>query len=403
MNAPLQRPAHVPQELVREYPFRRGRFSDRKAHDIISEVHATLPEAFYVMDLYPGKSGWVFRRAEDVRTLLFDGERFSPIHTTPFAQLSGGGWLPIPVESEGAQHLFYRALLNPLFTPKKMAALEDEIRSMAQEYIGAFKDKGRCEFVQDFALEFPIKVFLKLMGLPLSYAQQFLAWEKLLISGGTLDDMKAGIVPVIDYLRKEIEDRKLNPREDIITYAATAELRGRKLDAGELLGFCFNMYVGGLDTVSSHMAHMFRHLADNPEQQALLRAHPERISDAVEEMMRGYASVTISRICVKETELRGVKLMPGDRVAVSVALAGRDPIEYENADTIDFDRKSKYASFGQGAHLCIGIHLAKRELRIAIEEMLNLVPTFRVAPDAKIKYDIGNVVQMTELPLVWDV
>jgi cytochrome P450 len=134
-----------------------------------------------------------------------------------------------------------------------------------------------------------------------------------------------------------------------------------------------------------------------------LRQHPERISDAVEELMRAYPAVTVSRICVKEPKLRGVLLKLGDRVACSTTLAGRDPNEYTRPGVIDFDRKAKYVSFGHGAHLCIGIHLAKRELRIAIEEMLAALPPFRVAPAASIVYDIGNVIQMDRLPLTWDV
>jgi cytochrome P450 len=175
-------PPHVPLSAVHEFPFRRGRFTERDPFDIAREVHENLPEAFYVQDLYPGKSGWVFRRAEDIREVFMDGEHFSPINTTPFARLSGGGWLPIPVESEGSQHLFYRAMLNRLFTPKKMAALEDEIRACAREFINKFKDRGSCDFVKEFSLEFPIKVFLMLMGLPLELASQFLVWEKSLIS-----------------------------------------------------------------------------------------------------------------------------------------------------------------------------------------------------------------------------
>jgi cytochrome P450 len=395
-------PAHVPPHLVREYPFRRGRLSTRDAYDIVDEVHANWPEAFFVEDLYPGKSGWVFRRAEDVREIFFDTEHFTSVDMSPYAGLSGGGWNMVPVEVDPPQHSFFRGLLNPMFTPKRMAALEGDIRSHAQGFIAAFSDRGRCEFVREFGLEFPIKVFLGLMGLPLSLTKQFLTWEKGLISAGSLEEISDATNAVVDYLRAEIAERQVRPREDFISYGIAAELRGRKLTPEELLGFCFNLYVGGLDTIASHMGHQFRHLAMHPEHQALLRAEPERISDAVDELMRAYPAVTIGRICVKERQLRGVTIMPGERVNVSATLAGRDPQEYERATEVILDRKPKHVSFGFGSHLCIGIHLAKRELRIAMEEFLASVPQFRLDPDEPLSWEIGAVVQLRNLPLVWD-
>jgi cytochrome P450 len=399
----LTAPPHVPPELVRPYPFRRGRFTERKAHDLVQEVHAAYPEAFFVEDIYPGKSGWVFRRARDIRDIFFDTDHFTSSATNPFASLTGGGWQMIPVEVDPPNHTSYRAIFNPLFTPKRMAALEGQIREIARDYIAAFRQRGNCEFVTEFGREFPIKVFLLLMGLPLDQTDQFMAWEKVIVSAGSLEEVRPVALATVAYLREAIADRRQNPREDLITYAVQAELRGRTLTAEELLGFCVTIFVAGLDTVASHLGHMFRHLAENPDQQATLRAHPEMIPDAVDELMRAFAAVTIMRTCAKEKQVGGVTVKPGDRVALSLPLAGRDPEAYERPNEIVLNRKPDVFSFGQGAHLCLGVHLARRELRIALEEFLAEVPQFRLAPDAKIVTDLSMVVQLVNLPLVWDV
>jgi cytochrome P450 len=396
-------PAHVPPELVRTYPIIRGQKTARNPHFLCDEIHRTYPPAFYVQDLLPGhRPGWVFRQYEDVRNIYSDTTNFSTVAGAPFSRLVNDAWRLVPAEVDPPHHTFTRALVNPLFTPGRMARLEDEIRAIAREYILRFRDRGRCEFMADFGFEFPIKVFLKLMGLPEAMTEQFLIWEQLLIHGPNMDEVTKATVAVVEYLDAEMEDRRKSPREDFITYAVQAELRGRKFTAPELTGFCFNLYVGGLDTVTSTMGHHFRHLADHPEHQAALRANPGLIPDAVDELMRAFGAATNTRTCVNQIEIGGVTLKPGDKVLLVPALAGRDPAAYERANEIILDRKPKHVSFGAGAHVCVGIHLAKRELRIALEEFLKEVPEFHIEPGAEILTDMGGVLQIERLPLVWN-
>jgi cytochrome P450 len=396
-------PSHVPPDLVRTYPFRRGKVSERRAEEIVDEIHATYPPAFFVQDLYPGKSGWIFRRAEDIRSIFMDIEHFSLRGTSPFGPLSGGDWHMVPNEATNDKHIFYRSVINPLLAPKRMAALEDELRDVARSYISKFADRGHCDLIVEFTLEFPIKVFLKLIGLPLEQAPMFLAWEEGLIKAPNLEKMGVAANAVVDYMKEAIADRKKNPSDDLISHAIQAEVRGKRLDDSEIIGLCFTLFIGGLDTVSSHMGRQFLYLAEHPELQQQLRENPELIPAAIDELMRAFGSVsTAARVCTKEQTVAGVLVKPGDRIHLSTPLAGRDPEAYENPGEVRLDRKPQHVSFGHGPHLCVGIHLAKRELRIGMEEMLRMVPQFRVAPDAKIITDIGSVVQLLELPLVWE-
>lgn len=152
------------------------------------------------------------------------------------------------------------------------------------------------------------------------------------------------------------------------------------------------------------MSAHFRHLAENADDQQFLRSNPEKIPDAIDELMRAYAAVTTLRICKQETEVGGVRILPGDLMLMPTLLAAHDPEVFPDPEIIDLARKPRHVSFGCGPHLCIGMYLAKREMRIAMEEALAILPAFSVAPDAEVVSfcsiaPIGPV----ELPLVWDV
>jgi cytochrome P450 len=147
----------------------------------------------------------------------------------------------------------------------------------------------------------------------------------------------------------------------------------------------------------------FRHLAMHPEQQAELRARPESIRTALEELLRAYALVTMNRICVKQVTIRGVTIMPGDTVTVSTPLAGRDPQEYASPDEIRLDREPVHTAFAYGRHRCLGSHLARKELAVMLEEFLAAIPEFRIEPGADVPMHLGAQMGLHRLPLVWDV
>jgi cytochrome P450 len=281
-----------------------------------------------------------------------------------------------------------------------MAKLEDKIRQYAAEYIEAFRARGECEYMSEFAFEFPIKVFLELMGLPLERAPEFLQWEYGLLHEHDMAKVAEATRLVVGYLRSVIAERKANPTNDALGYAVQGQVEGRPLNDDELVGFAFNLFIGGLDTVSTNMGLQTLHLAQNIEHQRYLRENPDRIPRAIEELMRAYAAVTTFRTVTKPTEFKGIKMMPGDKVAMMTTLAARDPEEFENPSEVRLDRTPRHVSFGFGVHTCIGMHLARRELRIAHEEMLARLPEFSIKPGHTIRRWLG-MIQPVELPLVW--
>ena len=303
LNFPtIAAPKHVPEALIRPFPFIFGTTTDKDPfNDLAAQVHEG-PDIFYALHAYPGGTpAWIVRKTQDLRNIYFDTEHFSNKDFSPFSKLIGETWNNLPAETDPPMHALYRAFVNPIFTPKAMAKLEDRIRQYAVEFIEPFHSNGACEFMSDFAFEFPIKVFMELMGLPLERTKQFLEWEMGLLHNHDLGKIAAATRSVVDYLRGEIEDRRKNPTDDLITYGVQAKIEGRDLTEDELVGFTFNLFIGGLDTVSTHMGLQARHLAEHPDHQASLRANPDRIPEAIEEMMRAYAAVTTFRTCKKET------------------------------------------------------------------------------------------------------
>ncbi|MEM5388820.1 cytochrome P450 [Paraburkholderia phymatum] len=395
-------PRHVSKELVRPFPFPLGRATtDNPYRTLIPEL-IDGPAAFYTLDGYHGMGPlWVFRRLQDIEAIYLDTEHFSNRDFAPFAELEGGNWNLVPAESDPPLHTFHRSMMNPLFTPKRMAAVDASIRKMARDVIEDFKDKGECDFVRDMALRYPIAVFLGLMDLPMSRIDQFLDWEFKLIHPKSIAEAREATIAVVAFLRELIGQRRLQPGDDLVSYAISADVQGRGLDENELLGFCFNLFIGGLDTVSTNLGWQVRHLAEHPKHQAALRQNPAQIPDAIEELLRAYAAVTTNRRCIKETTINGIKLMPGDMIALPTPLANNDPEAFDEPQTVKLDRKPRHLSFGGGVHRCLGAALARRELVIGLTELLAALPPFRVADGAVITSHIAFIIQLENLPLVW--
>jgi cytochrome P450 len=395
-------PAHVPQSLIGSFPLVLGQVTEENPFDrIIPDIHKG-PVAMYVPGGYLGIEGaWVFRRAVDLQNVYADTEHFSVKDFAPFSKFLGDSWSLVPAEIDPPNHGFFRAALNPLFAPRRMAALEQRVRTYARQYIDEFKHKGQCEFVNEFAFRFPIAVFLELMGLPMSKVEEFLLWEKGLLHDPDVNNIIAATRAVKNYLLGEIEDRRKNPRDDLITYGLNAEMNGRKWTADELFGFCFNLFIGGMDTVSTTISLHFRHLAEHPAHQTFLRDHPDQIPTAIEELMRAYAPAMQARTCIKPVQIAGAQVMPGDKVIMTPMIANRDPEAFDNPNAIILDRHPRHLNFGYGVHRCLGAPLARREVIIALEEFLQAIPQFRIAPDAKIRTFLGGVIQPDCLPLVW--
>jgi cytochrome P450 len=315
----------------------------------------------------------------------------------------GEDWPLLPLEADPPSHADWRMLLNPIFSPTRMKVLEGQIEILARELVEGVAARGEADFMADFASVFPIQIFLRLFGLPLADTAKFLAWEKQILHSMTLEGRQEGLRATIGYLRDVIAERRVQPTDDLISYIANAQIEGRPLTDDEAVGLAVLLYVAGLDTVAATLGFMFKHLAEHPDDQQMLRDDPSLIPNAIEELLRAYPIVMSGRMVTRDVEFHGVQMKAGDILTLVTPLAGRDEREFENPDKVDLRReKVSHITFAAGPHRCVGSHLARRELRIALTAWLQRIPPFRIKPGEKAVTHGINQFGVLYLPLVWD-
>lgn len=397
-------PDHVPKHLIRQTDL----WADLTeagvdAFQRAAALHGATPPIFYVASLGYMPGCWVPRRQDDLRRILQDTETFTSRGLAPFAQMLGEKWQLIPLETDPPNHAKYRNLLNPLFAPKRIDELEAGIRAQAGALIEKFVASGRCDFNADFADGYPTLIFLRLMGWPEDQAPHFVRWTHTLIKSQDMAAVVGAVMEVRDYLRARIAERREELGDDFISYLMRSQVDGRPLTDDEIFGMSFLVFIGGLDTVSSSLGFHFMHLARNPAQQAELRAHPERIPDAVEELLRAYSIVNGRRTVTREVTIGDVTMMPGDFVLISSELGSLDPEKFKCPAQVDFQRDDAHMphqAFSFGPHRCVGSHLARRELRIAIELWLQKVPAFHMT-DHPVRVRAAGVFGLDGMELAW--
>ncbi len=393
-------PEHVPPELVRSFDFWCG-LGDRP-QERIAELHQG-PRLFYSRDLHhplrkaPG--AWIVTRAEDVRTVFGNPQIFSSQEYDTYAASIGEKWRLSPLEVDPPQHGKVRALLNPIFAPKRMAALEPKIRAWCVELIARFQGRNECEFLGEFAKHFPTRIFIDMMGLPGEMLPSLMDWENRLLNGRSAEERMTALRELLAYLRATIALRREAGTDDVIGNIVASRIDGRPLSDDEIVGICVLLYTAGLDTVVNSLVFIFRHLAEHQDLQSRLRADRGQITVAVEELLRLYAPVTPQRIAVQDTELAGVRIKAGDLLTVSLAAASRDPAEAppRNAATA----QNAHFAFGFGIHRCLGAPLARRDIWIAMDEWLARIPAFRLQAGCQLRTIGGSVLGLDRLPLCW--
>jgi cytochrome P450 len=394
-------PSHVPPGLVHRFDFR----TDLGAcpHATIAKLHEGA-RIFYSpvshQDRGAASAGtWVLTKAEDIRYMLQRADLFSSAQ--PRAHAMGETWKLIPLEIDPPEHAKYRAPLNPLFSPARVKLLEERMRALATELIAQLEGKGECEFIAAFGELYPVAIFLELMGLPRSDLPRFRDWADTIVHDR--DRRGEAMRMVKEFLQAKITERRAEPGDgDLITEVIEMTVDGRPFNDDEVIGTVFLLFIGGLDTVVSSLAYHFRYLAENPQDQARLRADSSLIPNAVEELFRAYSVVTTGRFATEDTEIAGVQIKKGDMVTGSTVLSNTDPAEFADPQQTDLTRSpNRHNAFSFGPHRCLGSHLARREIQIAIEEWLNRVPPFRVRPGTEFHTLGGGVLGMEALPLVW--
>lgn len=396
-------PEHVPEHLV--LPFSPWAELGDQPHNALQRAQRfgdiVYSPQHHITGFAPNGS-WMVTRAKEAREILLNTEFFSSNFTTGIPQALGETWHLAPIEVDPPDHAAFRQFLNPDFMPSAVRNLEPKVRKHTTELIDGFASKGECEFVRDFAKILPSQVFLDLMGLPQDRLPEFLEWEELIMDSITIEDRLKGLQSVANYLRDEIEQRVANPRDDLLSKVANHNLHDDQ--KGYALGMAILLYIAGLDTVVNSLGWQFRHLAENPDDQRVLEKNRDAITPAIEEMFRRFSIVSLTRRVTNDVDVAGVQMKAGDIVAIPSPLISRDDAAFEGGENVDISAGNRrHMAFGTGPHTCLGLHLARLIIRCAIDEWLNVIPSFKVADGEDVQCTGGAVLTMVSMPLTWTV
>ncbi len=396
-------PAHVPLNLVHELDYLDvNTLADPFAGT--KDIYKDLPPVFFSPFTRPMmyKGLWVVTRYEDIREVYQNNDRYSNAGAANFQQLVGETFQSLPLSADPPEHGKYRLLLNPWFSPKAVSVLEPQMKAVINDLIDSFIDKGECDVAYDFGRIYPVKVFMDLMGFPFEKFEDFLQWEyAILHSFGNAEKIAWGVQGALDFLRGFIEEVRKTPNEKLGSGIVHGLIDGRPATEDEIIGTMFFLWVGGLDTVAATTSLMFRRMALDTALQQQLRDNPSLVPEAIEEFMRMQPLVNSTRLVKVDHEIRGVKIKKGDSIMCYNAAGNFDPEEFENPREFRLDRPAnRHFTLAGGSHRCLGSHLARRELRLALSEFLRRVPPFRLKHDASMDVYPG-LIAVPRLPITW--
>ncbi|MFI7530264.1 cytochrome P450 [Nocardia salmonicida] len=315
----------------------------------------------------------------------------------------------IPLEIDGADHKQWRRLLDPLFSPQRIQHLEDSVRRLSVELIETAREAGGAELYQQFCVPLPCQTFLSLVGAPLSDLEFFLEFKEGVIHprGETTEEIDANMAvagaKLLEYFNGFLADKRtrLDRDDDVIAELMRSRVSGRPLDEFELINILFLLMFAGLDTVTASLSCLITWLGRHPDRRQHLVDTPQLLGPAIEELMRFESPVPSGmRFAEQDIDLgEGLVIPAGDQINAFWAAANVDPTFHEDPLGIDFGRaRTAHMTFASGVHRCLGSHLARLEMRIALQELLSRAPGYLLDIDA-LAYDNVAVRAVTTMPV----
>ena len=399
-------PAHVPASRVVDFDVYHPTGIEDGYHQAWMRLHAEgVPDLVWT----PHNGGhWIATRGHMIRQFLNDPEHFSArVMIVP--KEAGMEHKLVPMNMDPPEHTPYRRVLNKGLGPREIRAIEGDIRSAATALIDKFAADGRVDFCAEYANIFPLEVFLAFSGLPLSDSPKLTRFSNSMLrpEGDTPEEKAASMARAnggfFDYIKPTVAARRANPGDDWISLIIHSEVNGQPVTEYETLAMISLVLLAGLDTVVNFLPFCMEYLARNPADVAALRDDPAKISTRIDELLRRFPVVSQARLVTQDVERDGVTLKQGEMVLVASVLHGTDERENEDPLTVDFKRKRiSHTTFGSGAHVCAGMHLANLEIIVTLQEWLKRIPEFRLAKGFKLAAHSGVVAQVERLDLEWD-
>jgi cytochrome P450 len=374
----------------------------------LNEVREIAPVLF---NRFTGGSRgfWMVTRYDEVKEALQRPDVFTNDHVSAITEPEADMRL-LPQNLNPPEHVWYRHVLNPWFSPGSVKRIEPLARERCIAMIEELVPQGRCDLATGFAMQFPTEIFLAMLGLPVEDGEKLVPLVEVIFEGffgGDPDEMARTAKTLMEYYESVISDRIANPpdvKTDFVTYLVQSEVNGKPVPHEDVLTMCFTIMLAGLDTTRSQLGYIFHHLATHEDHRQLLIDEPELIPAAVEEFCRLYGLIIQDgRYVARDVDFHGCPMKEGDIVWLGLAQANRDPRKYDSPDEFVLDREFKqHMAFAAGAHRCLGSHLARTELILVLEEWLARIPKFRLGAGTPIN-ERGGQLRLTTVPLEWDI
>jgi pimeloyl-[acyl-carrier protein] synthase len=356
--------------------------------------------------------GWVLTRHADVLEVLtnkrYSADERNQRRWSAMRARDERAGLPDPYEidltsmlrRDPPDHDRLRALVSKAFTPRAIEAMRPRIQARVDALIDRFPKRGEVELVSDYAAPLPVAVIAEMLGVPLEDQDRFRRWSDVavqLLGDSSLDEVRKAMVAMGelgDYIRGIAEQRRAEPRADLISALVAAEEEGDRLSLTELVSTSILLLIAGNETTTKLISNSVVALLRNPDQLALLRDEPKRIEGAVDELMRYDGPIQLtSRMVVEDHMFRGHRLRAGQQLALVLAAANRDPEAFDDPDRLDVTREGvRHVGFGQGLHFCLGAQLARLETGLALEGLITRHPNLRFA-DKPITWGTNTVLR----------
>ena len=350
------------------------------------------------------KSSWLPTRYEDVTAIAHDIEHFSSQKIAvipgdededPNADFEGPDLqygLP-PISSDPPLHTWTRRLLLPWFSHKRVDGYVPLTRELCRRLLDGFADTGHADAAADYAQQIPVRVIAHILGVSPDLSDTFTGWVRdVLEFADDAERRQRGAEGLLNYFVGQLEERRSNPGDDLLSELLTTEVEGAPVDDGIVLGMAALALIAGVDTTWSAIGSSLWHLATHPEDRKRLVAEPELMPTAIEELLRAYSPVTMAREVTEDVVYSGCPMKAGDKVLMNFPAANRDPEAFEHPEVVQLDRAhNRHVAFGSGIHRCAGANLARMELPVALEEGLARIPDFSRAEGAEVTWAGGQV------------
>ena len=308
------------------------------------------------------------------------------------------------IASDQPEHTPERRLMLPFFSPRSVERYREHTRELARRLIRSFIEQGRADAAADYARQIPPRIIAEILGIDPERSDDFTEWVQGLLELGSQDPEIREKYRVIlnDFFDAEIEKRRTERGDDLISMLLDAELDGEPVPYHVVRSNVVLMLIAGIDTTWSSIGSALWHLSTHPEDRRRLVAEPELIPTAIEEFLRAYSPVTMARLARNDTEVAGRDIAEGERVLLSFPAANRDPEVFERAEEVIIDRAvNRHIAFGVGIHRCLGSNLARMEMQVAIEEWLALIPEFECEDPDAVTWAGGQVRGPRHLPVTF--